>query len=82
MELDGQLALIPLQQAMRVAGMRRELSVPHLAGGFQVQLGQQIGGGLQEFMHQFAMRLGAPGTQGGIPLFPRDWLSIWGGSTR
>jgi hypothetical protein len=61
MDMDEHLALMPLQQAMREAGMRRDFQVPRLTGQLQLQLGQQIGGWLLEFMNKVAQRLGVSG---------------------
>ncbi len=61
-DVDEHLALMPLQQVMREAGMRRDLQVPRLTGQLQLQLGQQIGGGLLELLNQIAQRLGVSGT--------------------
>ncbi len=48
MDVDEHLALMLLRQAMREAGMRRDLQVPRLIGQLQLQLGQIIGEGLLE----------------------------------
>jgi hypothetical protein len=79
MNVDEQLTLMPLQQAMREASMRRELQVPRLTGQLQLQLGQQIGGGLLEFMNQIAQRLGSRGHRGTSVMCLRDCSSAWRG---
>ncbi len=77
MDVDEHLALMPLKQAMREAGMRRDLQVPRLTGQLQLQLGQQIGGGLLAFMNQIAQRLGVSGAQRDECPVPRYCSSAW-----